>query len=189
MSAPPTSSSSSTRPTLASPLALPTNKRAKVVANLVVARNQMTVKDGSSKALSNVDDRKRFHELRKSAKAIAIGGATYRNEPYQKASLPLYVSTRHVKHLGSGAIFLDLSPTELVKRASSEIRGTLLVEGGVNFLRELIEERMIDEFYLTRSDADGDDLRFDDELLRENYRLSASENLGNFVFQIWRPLS
>ena len=159
----------------------------RVRANLLVGGNGMTTLAGSSRPLSNAADRRRFHTLRESAGAIAIGGSTYRNEPYSKSSIPLYVSTRSQGLTGVNARFLNLSPFELVKLALSENARDLLVEGGVNFLSELIEREAIDELNITRVQKDGDGYPFDEAQLERHYQLVSSEKSGDTVFELWRP--
>lgn len=147
----------------------------------------MTTLAGSSRLLSNPEDRRRFHALRESASAIAIGGSTFRSEPYSKTTLPLYVSTRGKDLSGSSAKFFNLSPLKLVELALSEIDGVILIEGGVNFLAELIERRAIDEINITRVQKNGDGYPFNQAHLELYYQLEQSENSGDTVFELWIP--
>ena len=170
----------------------------RVIANLLVGGNGATVKAGSSKALTNSADRRRFHALRSLAKAIVIGGSTYRNEPYQRnakdRTLPIYVSSVKTQYLidqelALGVTFASVSPTRLVARALEEVGSPILIEGGVNFLHELIENRIIDELHITRVQVDGDDYYLDESLLSKNYKLELQEQEGETNFEIWRPIS
>ena len=164
----------------------------RVRANLVVAGNGMTTLNGSSRPLSNPEDRRRFHALRKASSAVAIGGSTFRSEPYSKCPLPLFVATTDRDLAGELSSaqerkFLNLSPLELVKFALKQIDGALLIEGGVSFLRELIQAEIIDELQITRVETHGDGHPFDDLLLQKHYRLLSSEDSYQSKFEIWAP--
>ena len=163
---------------------------AHVIANLVVAANGATTMAGRSAPLSSASDRQRFHQIRSKARSIAIGGNTYRSEPYGKTKLPVLVATRQVPHEGEseGLVhFLNNSPAEVIGIALSEYGEPVLVEGGVNFLRPLIEQRLIDTFYITRSRNSGDGNFLDCSLLDTNYELIDSESLEENDFEVWLP--
>ncbi len=164
---------------------------AQILANLVIARNGATSIRGSSRPLSTPEDRKRFHALRKGASAIAIGGSTFRTEPYENLKIPLFVATRdsstEIGGSSSDVRFYNLSPLELLQVARKEIEGAILIEGGVNFLRDLIAAQVIDQIFISRVDLDGDDYLLDEEALRLNYRLVSSETIGDTNFEIWQP--
>jgi riboflavin biosynthesis pyrimidine reductase len=161
-----------------------------VIANLVIAANGATTLAGQSAPLSSASDRQRFHQIRSKARSIAIGGNTYRSELYGKTKLPVLVATRQVPHEGEseGLVrFLNNSPAEVIGIALSEYGEPVLVEGGVNFLRPLIEQRLIDTFYITRSRNSGDGNFLDCSLLDTNYELIDSESLEENDFEVWLP--
>lgn len=164
---------------------------AQILANLIIARNGTTSIRGSSRPLSTPEDRERFHALRKGASAIAIGGSTFRTEPYENLKIPLFVATRdsstEIGGSSSDVRFYNLSPLELLQVASKEIEGAILIEGGVNFLRDLIAAQVIDQIFISRVDLDGDDFLLDEETLRLNYRIVSSETVGDTNFEIWQP--
>jgi riboflavin biosynthesis pyrimidine reductase len=167
----------------------------KILANLLVAANGATTQGGRSAPLSPPDDRRRFHAIRSQAKAIVIGGNTFRHEPYSRTPIPLYVATSHppldprLEESGSTALrcFLNKAPTEVVERALAEQGAPILVEGGVGFLTPLIEKKVIDSFYLTRVLKKGDGNFFDDALLRKYYLLTHSEVENDTIFEVWKP--
>jgi dihydrofolate reductase len=161
-----------------------------VIANLVVAANGATTVAGRSAPLSSASDRQRFHQIRSKARSIAIGGNTYRSEPYGKTKLPVLVATRQVPHEGEseGLVrFLNNSPAEVIGIALSEYGEPVLVEGGVNFLQPLIEQKLIDTFYLTRSRKSGDGDFLEPSLLNSNYELVDSESIEENEFELWLP--
>lgn len=159
----------------------------KVMANILLARNLATSLGGSSRALSPSSDRVRFHQIRKLAKAILIGGQSYRNEPYSRLSLPLYISSRILNEGGSGSQFIfNKEPAWLINRALLEQGAPVLIEGGVNFISELIPQRVIDLLYITRVNQDGDGHFFDERNLLENYQRHSIEVIDEVRFEIWR---
>lgn len=62
-----------------------------------------------------------------------------------------------------------------------------MIEGGVNFLRELIPAQKIDQIYISRVDQNGDDHLLDEHALRSNYRLVSTEKISNTNFETWEP--
>lgn len=155
-----------------------------VRANLVVARNGATTLAGSSRALSNKLDRQRFHQLRANAEVILVGGNTFRSEPYNGLAIPILVSTRFAGDQSPGVEFHNLSPSELVKEARSRFN-SILIEGGLNFLFDLIKFGEIDEIFLTRSPKLGDADFLDEIELTRNYSLTKSEVLEDVTFEEW----
>lgn len=159
----------------------------KVMANILLARNLATSLGGSSRALSPSSDRVRFHQIRKLAKAILIGGQSYRNEPYSRLSLPLYISSRRLSQGTSGSQFIfNQEPAWLINRALLDQGAPVLIEGGVNFISELIPQRVIDLLYITRVNQDGDGHFFDERNLLENYQRHSIEVIDEVRFEIWR---
>ena len=159
----------------------------KVMANLLLARNLATSLGGSSRALSPESDRIRFHQIRTRAKAILIGGQSYRNEPYSKLSLPLYISSRTLSEGGSDSQFIfNQEPAWLIKRALLEQGCPVLIEGGVNFISSLITQSLIDFLYITRVNQDGDGHFFDESQLLKNYERRSIEIIDGASFESWR---
>jgi len=159
----------------------------KTMANILLARNLATSLGGSSRELSPKSDRIRFHQIRTLAKAILIGGQSYRNEPYSKLSLPLYISSRTLSEGGSGSQFIfNQEPAWLIKRALLEQGCPVLIEGGVNFISSLIAEGLIDLLYITRVNKDGDGHFFDESNLLKNYERQSIEMIDGVSFESWR---
>jgi dihydrofolate reductase len=158
----------------------------KTMANILLARNLATSLGGSSRGLSPKSDRIRFHQIRTLAKAILIGGQSYRNEPYSKLSLPLYISSRTLNEGASGNKFIfNHDPAWLINRALLEQGGPVLIEGGVNFISNLIAESLIDLLYITRVKQDGDGHFFDEGDLLKNYDRQSIEILDGVSFESW----
>ena len=159
----------------------------KVMANILLARNLATSLGGSSRALSPESDRIRFHQIRTLAKAILIGGQSYRNEPYSKLSLPLYISSRTLSEGASDSQFIfNQEPAWLIKRALLEQGCPVLIEGGVNFISSLLTQSLIDLLYITRVNQDGDGHFFDESQLLKNYERRSIEIIDGASFESWR---
>ena len=158
----------------------------KTMANILLARNLATSLGGSSRALSPKSDRIRFHQIRTLAKAILIGGQSYRNEPYSKLSLPLYISSRTLNEGAAGNKFIfNQDPAWLINRALLEQGYPVLIEGGVNFISNLISESLIDLLYITRVNQDGDGHFFDESQLLKNYQRQSIEDIDGASFESW----
>jgi riboflavin biosynthesis pyrimidine reductase len=161
----------------------------RVRANLVVGSNGMTTYRGSSKGLSSSEDRARFHELRSASEVILIGGSTFRNEPYSKCPLPLYISSRGSNLKGENVHSFNLSPSKLLAKAFNDGYKEILIEGGVQFLSGLFDKTMIDEFHLTRSDIEGDGDKFDETSLSAKYKLLSQSIANTTKFEVWVPIN
>ena len=158
----------------------------KTMANILLARNLATSLGGSSRDLSPKSDRIRFRQIRTLAKAILIGGQSYRNEPYSKLSLPLYISSRTLNEGAAGNKFIfNQDPAWLINRALLEQGFPVLIEGGVNFISNLISESLIDLLYITRVNQDGDGHFFDESQLLKNYQRQSIEDIDGASFESW----
>ena len=162
----------------------------RVLANLVVAPNGATTSGGRSAPLSSATDRQRFHAIRSRARAIAIGGNTYRNEPYSNTALPLFVATHHIpsdQKLPGNHRFIKRAPEEVVEIALSEYGAPILIEGGVKFLLPLLEKKIIDTLYVTRSKILGDADFLENNQLELHYVRQSVERLDDTEFEVWIP--
>ena len=158
-----------------------------VLANLVLGSDGSTSLDGSSKSLSSAEDRRRFHEVRAQASVILIGGNTARTEPYAQTPVPLVVITR------SGEIpesvranpkthVWELDPISAVEKALKEFGGTVLVEGGIRLVQELLLANQIDELYLTLSKVSGGENVYDLSALTRDFTVESSEKIDGETF-------
>jgi dihydrofolate reductase len=162
--------------------------QAKILANIMVGSNQATSAAGRSSPLRTPEDGIRFHQVRASAKALIIGGNTFRNEPYQKAPLPVFVASANLTPIQDEKLYVaNLSPRELIAVALKKVGAPVLIEGGVNFLQPLIQDKSIEALLITRTPKSGDGNFWDDVLLEKNYELTSHENASGSKFEIWRP--
>jgi riboflavin biosynthesis pyrimidine reductase len=158
-----------------------------VLANLVLGSDGSTSMGGRSKSLSSAEDRRRFHEVRAQASVILIGGNTARTEPYAQTPVPLVVITR------SGEIpesvranpkthVWELDPISAVEKALKEFGGTVLVEGGIRLVQELLLANQIDELYLTLSKISGGENVYDLSALTREFTVESSEKIDGETF-------
>ncbi len=159
------------------------------MANLVMGADGSTSIRGSSSALSSKLDRLRFHELRKRASVILIGGNTARNEPYAKTPLPLVILT--LKNQIPDEVLANpnlevwqLDPVEAVAKAQIEFPGNILIEGGINLLVKLLAAELIDELYLTINSQAGGENIYDLNQLTREFTITSSEKSGDDNFLI-----
>jgi riboflavin biosynthesis pyrimidine reductase len=165
---------------------MPSAPAAKVRANLILASNGATTLNGSSRPLSPKADRERFHLLRSGADVILIGGRTFNGEPYRGIATPLLVASRSLRIEEPGVEFHNCSPIDLVKLAKIRYQ-SILIEGGVNFLSGILAEKLINQFFLTRVNMNGDGNIFEERDLKDNYSLTSEETLDGLSFEIWEP--
>jgi len=129
-----------------------------ISASLVVGGDGSTTKAGSSGGVSSSVDRSIFLARRREFDVLLIGGNTARAEPYAKSPIPLIVLTRSEVvsiALNPKAQIWNLSPSQAILRARAEFGPRILVEGGPGLLRELLSEKLIDDFFLTVTDVQG----------------------------------
>jgi riboflavin biosynthesis pyrimidine reductase len=159
----------------------------RVMANLVMGSDGSTTLSGGSKTLSSPQDRLRFHELRAQASAILIGGNTARNEPYANTPLPLIVisKTGEIPEsvLANPLLHLwQLDPVSALQRARTEFGENILVEGGIEILKELLAAEVIDQLYLTISAKTGGENIYDLSALTRNFTVESSEKIEGETF-------
>jgi riboflavin biosynthesis pyrimidine reductase len=121
-------------------------------ASLVVGVDGSTTKFGSSRGVSSMADRTVFLERRRGFDAILIGGNTARTEPYSYSPVPLIVISRSTINPlpeNPDVHVWNLTPAQAISRAQIEFGERILIEAGVGIIKELLAEKLIDEFFLT----------------------------------------
>ena len=166
-----------------------------LIANLVVAANGATSKNGSSVGLSSPADRQRFHELRKQFDAILIGGSTARREPYKKTPIPLFIITHSLVRLqpkNQLAKQLNLPPQSALAEVSNffadKESAQILVEAGPKLLTQMINEGLIQTLHLTINHGATGENTIDLKDLVKNFQLISSEKIEDDEFQRYELL-
>lgn len=121
-------------------------------ASLVVGVDGSTTKFGSSRGVTSRADRTVFLERRRGFDAILIGGNTARTEPYSYSPVPLIIISRSTINPlpeNPNTHLWNLTPAQAVSRAHIEFGERILIEAGVGIIKELLAEKLIDEFFLT----------------------------------------
>jgi len=158
-----------------------------VIANLVLGSDGSTTLDGSSKSLSSANDRKRFHELRAQASVILIGGNTARSEPYAVTPVPLVVITKsgdipESVRSNPMANIWELDPVSAVEKVLNQFGESVLIEGGMKLIEELLVANKIDELYLTLSEKSGGENIYDLSAMTRDFTVESSEKLAGETF-------
>lgn len=161
----------------------------RVAANLVIGADGSTTLKGSSRGLSFPADRERFHELRGEFKAILIGGATARSEPYQRTPLPLIVLTH-------GSLPVELStnplaenwnePISLAIPRARDLFGDLLLEVGPTLLQGALKARLVTELFLTISNVTGGENVMEIATLIKSFEEVSRESVEGGLFLAYR---
>lgn len=121
-------------------------------ASLVVGADGSTTKDQRSHGVSSQADRAIFLARRREVDVIIIGGNTARNEPYLRTPVPLVVISRsQINPIPANpkAQLWNTSPATAIINARKTFGPRILIEGGALLLHELLEQGLIDDFYLT----------------------------------------
>ena len=84
---------------------------------------------------------------------------------------------------------VSLSPAELVKKVASQNGALVLVEGGLEFIKELVADRVIDKFFLTRTSVLGDSAAIFEEELLNDFQLISTESSDGETFEVWERIS
>jgi len=167
-------------------------------ANLIVGADGSTTLANSSMGLSTDEDRRRFHELRSKNDLILIGGNTARREPYKRTPIPLYILTHTKVRLqpkNQLAKQFALSPAEMINELKSSFNSeqsgpiNLLVEAGPALLKQMIDEGLIDNLYLTINQEKTGDNQIVLAQLTKDFELIKRENIPPCDFLFYKKLA
>ncbi|MBC7464147.1 MAG: dihydrofolate reductase family protein [Actinobacteria bacterium] len=149
-----------------------------VVAFLVLGSDGSSSASGTSAGVTTSADRSVFLAARRACDAILIGGRSAASEPYARTPVPLIVvsTTRpDILNKNPKAIWWNCSPSDAIQRATSEFGSRICVEGGVNFLNELLKHGKIAELRLSITPYSGGDNPIDIAALLAHFgRISKS---------------
>ena len=155
-----------------------------IAANLVIGVDGSTSFNGKSAKLSSDEDRRRFHEIRKGADVIIIGGNTARVEPYADTPIPLVVISRsksiHEISNNSKAEILNMDPKSALKESVTKYGNNVLIEGGPNLLMELLP--LIEELNITITDRSGDGQIMSFDGLTRDFIMESMDKIQGEIF-------
>lgn len=158
-------------------------------ASLVVGVDGSSTKFGSSRGVSSKADRTVFLERRRSFDAILIGGNTARTEPYSYSPVPLIVISRSTINPlpeNPNVHIWNITPAQAISRAHTEFGERILVEAGVGMIKELLADKLIDEFFLTVTrEQDGENYIDWNEILRSFEHCEKSEIDATLFFHAY----
>ena len=167
-------------------------------ANLIVGADGSTTLANSSMGLSTDEDRRRFHELRSKNDLILIGGNTARREPYKRTPIPLYILTHTKVRLqpkNQLAKQFALNPAQMINELKSSFNSeqsgpiNLLVEAGPALLKQMIDEGLIDNLYLTINQEKTGDNQIALTQLTKDFELIKRENIPPCDFLFYKKLA
>jgi riboflavin biosynthesis pyrimidine reductase len=127
-------------------------------ANFIVGQDGSSTHNGSSIGLSNEIDKEEFRRLRTECDVVVIGGNTARNEPYKNLNKPL---------------------EEAIAIIKEKFGENILVEAGWKLLRNAIENRLIDELYLTINHSITGENVIDLKFIYKNFAVAQSNLIEN----------
>ena len=155
-----------------------------IAANLVIGVDGSTSFNGRSAKLSSDEDRRRFHEIRKGADVIIIGGNTARVEPYADTPIPLVVISRsksiHEISNNSKAEILNMDPKAALKESVAKYGENVLIEGGPNLLMELLP--LIEELNITITDRSGNGQIMSFDGLTRDFIMESMDKVQGEIF-------
>ena len=155
-----------------------------IAANLVIGVDGSTSFNGKSAKLSSDEDRRRFHEIRKGADVIIIGGNTARVEPYADTPIPLVVISRsksiHEISNNSKAEILNMDPKAALMESVAKYGKNVLIEGGPNLLMELLP--LIEELNITITDRSGDGQIMSFDGLTRDFIMESMDKIQGEIF-------
>ena len=160
-----------------------------IVATLVVGRDGSTSIESRSAGVSSAVDRQVFLQRRREVDCIIIGGNTARHEPYNQTPVPLIVVSRSLVNPVQGnhrALLWNCSPTQAVEKARTHFGPSILIEGGISFINELIEHKILDRIELSVTPTTGGDDRIDWEELVARFQYCQTREVdGTSFYSAW----
>lgn len=156
-----------------------------IVATLVVGSDGSTSKESRSAGVSSPQDRQVFLQRRREVDCIIVGGNTARHEPYNRTPVPLVVISRSLVNPVQGnhrALFWNCSPAQAVEKARKLFGESILIEGGVSMINELIDNKLIDRLELSVTPATGGEEKIDYKALLARFASFHNHEVEGTVF-------
>jgi len=160
-----------------------------IVATLVVGTDGSTSKESRSAGISSAADRQVFLQRRREVDCIIIGGNTARHEPYNRTPVPLVVVSRSLVNPVQGnhrALLWNCSPVQAVEKAREQFGPSILIEGGIALINDLIEHKILERIELSVTPATGGQNIIDwKELLAKFENCQSREVDGTTFYSAW----
>ena len=156
-----------------------------VTAFLVLGSDGSSTFRGSSAEISTDADRKRFLTMRRKSDVILIGGNTARSERYARTPVPLIILSRSrpdVLDQNPLATWWKLAPEAAVKRAIQEFGPAVSIEGGINFIGELLQAGAISQLELSLTPRFGGDATIDFLTLLSHFGKVEKSQIQDTIF-------
>lgn len=135
-----------------------------ITITLVAGADGCTTKGGNSAGVSNHADRSKFLQRRRQADCILIGGATARNEPYQRTPVPVVVLSRGlINPIANNRLAhcWNLSPTAAIAKAQELFGPNIHIEAGAKIILELLAAGLVDRLELSITPVTDGENRID----------------------------
>lgn len=155
------------------------------VASLVVGADGATTLRGTSSGISTTADRRVFIDRRKTFDVIMIGGNTARTEPYSSTPVPLVIISRsYVNPVSENpkAHLWNLTPAQAIERAGQEFGDKILIEAGASLMTKMLNENLIEEFFLTLTPVVGGENIVDWQIFLDHFTFIEESKLDETIF-------
>lgn len=156
-----------------------------VRATLVMGTDGSTSFLGNSDGVTSPEDRAQFLANRRQSDVIIIGGNTARHDRYLRTPVPLVVLSRSCPEiLGKNprAQWWNLSPAEAVRKAEKEFGPSILIEGGVSMIDQLLSLGLISQLNLSVTPMSGGENRADLTQLLGHFNVVEQKILNGTIF-------
>lgn len=160
-------------------------KNMSTVATLVVGRDGSTSKGNQSAGVSSSADRQVFLQRRREVDCIIVGGNTARLEPYNRTPVPLVVVSRSLVNPVPGnhlAHLWNCTPVAAVEKARTLFGDSILIEGGIKFINQLLDHKAIDRLELSVTPATGGEDHIDWKSLIKQFQNCESKEIDGTEF-------
>jgi riboflavin biosynthesis pyrimidine reductase len=106
----------------------------------------------------------------------------------------LVVITRSPENIGSAAQnprhrTINQSPAQVIEELLQQGKKNILVEGGANFLRDLLSHRLLDGIYITMANGEGDGNFVEIDELTQDFEIESIDDSDGESFFTYRRIS
>lgn len=152
---------------------------------LVMGIDGSTSLHGNSEGVTSPADRAQFLRTRRQGDVIIIGGKTALVESYRRTPLPLVVLSHSLPAVVSQnpqAHWWNLSPLAAINRAEKEFGPSIIIEGGISLIRQLLSARTITRLDLSVTPISGGENRIELNELLSHFKLVVEKSIDGTLF-------